>query len=395
MIFRRLENQLLNTLARSATVVLTGPRQIGKTTIALQMAEHIPALYLDLEDDQDRAKVKEIKAFQRQNSGKLMILDEVQRVPEIFASIRGIVDLERRAGNRNGLFLFLGSASLDLLKQSSESLAGRISYLELHPIDVLEFATDSPDSLNQLWLRGGFPESLLSASDASSLAWRKDFIRSYLERDIPLLGPRIPAETLNRFWIMLAHLQGTTLNLSQLARNLDISSPTVHGYLDLLVDLLLVRRLQPWISNEGKRLVKSPKVYVRDSGIAHALVNIGDYNTLVSHPIAGGSWEGFVIENIFSVLPNHIRAYYYRSQAGAELDLVLEISNKEKWAIEIKRSAVPTIGKGYHIAADDIKATRRYVVYAGQDKFSLGKGVVAISLRQMMEEVMKEGVLNE
>jgi len=391
MIFRRLENQLLTTLSRSATVVLTGPRQIGKTTIALQMAEHIPALYLDLEDEQDRQKVAEIKAFQQQNRGKLMILDEVQRVPEIFASIRGIIDKERRSGNRNGLFLFLGSASLELLKQSSESLAGRISYLELHPVDVLEFAADSTDALHQLWLRGGFPESLLSTSDSSSLSWRKDFIRSYLERDIPQLGPRIPAETLNRFWTMLAHLQGTTLNHSQLARNLDISSPTVHSYLDLLVDLLLVRRLQPWISNEGKRLVKSPKVYIRDSGIAHALVNIVDYSTLVSHPIAGGSWEGFVIENIFSILPHHIRPYYYRSQAGAELDLILEISNREKWAIEIKRSSVPTIGKGFHIAADDIKATRRYVVYAGQDTFSVGKGVMAISLREMMEEVMKEG----
>ena len=173
---------------------------------------------------------------------------------------------------------------------------------------------------------------------------------------------------------MLAHLQGTTLNHSQLARNMDISSPTVHNYLDLLVDLLLVRRLQPWVSNEGKRLVKSPKVYVRDSGIAHALVNIADYNTLVGHPIAGGSWEGFVIENIFSVLPSHVRTYYYRSQAGAELDLVLEISNRERWAIEIKRSAVPSLGKGFHIAADDIKATRRYVVYAGQDTYSVGKG---------------------
>lgn len=392
MIFRRLENQLINTLSSSATVVLTGPRQIGKTTIALQMTEHIPSLYLDLEDEQDRQKVKEIKAFQQQNTGKLMILDEVQRVPEIFTSIRGIVDRERRAGNKNGLFLFLGSASLELLKQSSESLAGRVSYLELHPIDALEFAGDSTEALHQLWLRGGFPESLLSASDVSSLSWRKDFIRTYLERDIPQLGPRIPAETLHRFWTMLAHLQGTTLNHSQLARNLDISSPTVHNYLDLLVDLLLVRRLQPWISNEGKRLVKSPKVYVRDSGIAHALVNIADYNTLVSHPIAGGSWEGFVIENILSILPYHIRPYYYRSQAGAEIDLVLEISNREKWAIEIKRSAMPTIGKGFHIAAEDIKATRRYVVYAGQDKFSLGKGVVAISLGELMEEVMKEGV---
>ena len=189
MIHRRLDNQLVKTLIRSATVVLTGPRQIGKTTLAFQLKEKIPALYLDLEDEQDRSKVIDIKSFQQQNKGKLIILDEVQRVPEIFAPIRGIVDKERRAGNRNGLFLFLGSASLDLLKQSSESLAGRIAYLELHPIDVLEFHADASDTLNQLWLRGGFPDSLLSASDNDSLAWRKDFIRSYLERDIPQFGP--------------------------------------------------------------------------------------------------------------------------------------------------------------------------------------------------------------
>lgn len=391
MIVRRLQNQLVNALHRSATVVLTGPRQVGKTTLAMQLAAQIPALYLDLEDEQDRIKVKEIKSFHQNNKDKLIILDEVQRVPELFASIRGIVDYERRSGHRNGLFLFLGSASLDLLRQSSESLAGRISYLELHPIDAIEFPVPTTDGLHQLWLRGGFPESLLAATDNISLAWRKDFIRSYLERDIPQLGPRIPAETLQRFWVMLAHLQGTTINHSQLARNLDLSSPTVQSYLDLLVDLLLVRRLQPWVSNEGKRLIKSPKVYVRDSGIAHALVNISDYNTLISHPIVGGSWEGFVIENIFSVLPYHIRSYYYRSQAGAELDLVLEISTKERWAIEIKRSGVPSVGKGFHIAAKDIKATRRYVVYAGQDSYSIGNGVIAISMAAMMQEILNLG----
>jgi predicted AAA+ superfamily ATPase len=389
MIVRRIEDQLVKALRRSASVVLTGPRQIGKTTIALQIADRVPSLYLDLEDPLDRAKVNDIKSFQRQNSGNLMILDEVQRTPEIFASIRGIIDQERRSGNKHGLFLFLGSASLELLKQSSESLAGRISNLELYPIDVLEYAIDSPDRLNQLWLRGGFPESLLSSSDESSQAWRKDFIRTYLERDIPQLGPRIPAETLNRFWTMLAHLQGTTLNHSQLARNLDISSPTVHSYLDLLVDLLLVRRLQPWTSNEGKRLVKSPKIYVRDSGITHALVNIADYNSLVSHPVAGGSWEGFVIENIFSVLPYYVRPYFYRSQAGAELDLVLEISNRETWAIEIKRNTVPTLNKGFHIAANDVRAKRKFVVYGGPDHFSMGSNTLAVSLRWMMEELLK------
>ena len=389
MIVRRLENQLVEALQRSATVALTGTRQIGKTTLAFQLGEHIDSIYLDLEDQLDRQKVNEIKSFQEQNRDKLIILDEVQRTPEIFTSIRGIVDKERRRGKKNGLFLFLGSASLDLLKQSSESLAGRISYLELHPIDVLEFQADITDRLNQLWLRGGFPESLLAATDESSLSWRNNFIRTYLERDIPQIGPRIPAETLNRFWTMLAHLQGTTINHSQLARNLDVSSPTVHSYLDLMVDLLLVRRLRPWTSNQSKRLVKSPKVYLRDSGIAHALLNIPNYNSLIGNPVVGGSWEGFVIENIMSVIPQGILPYYYRSQAGAELDLILEITPTERWAIEIKRSSVPTVGKGFHIAAEDIKAKRKFVIYAGTDNFSMGSNTQAVSLEWMMQELLK------
>jgi len=392
MIERRIGNQVVEALQRAPAVVLTGARQAGKTTLALQIAENIPSVYLDLEDPMDQAKVSDIISFHEANRNKLIILDEIQRTPDIFSPIRGIIDAERRKGNKTGIFLFLGSASMELLRQSSQSLAGRIAYHELYPIDVLEFGQVIPNDVNQLWLRGGFPESILATTDKQSFNWRKDFIRSYLERDIPQFGLKLPVETLSRFWTMLAHLQGTTLNVSQIARNLEVTSPTIHRYLDFMVDLLLIRRLKPWISNEGKRLVKSPKVFVRDSGIAHTLVNISDYNTLLSHAITGGSWEGFVIENICGVLPYNARPYYYRSQAGAEIDLILEFSPTEKWAIEIKRSSVPSIGKGFYIAADDIKATRRYVVYAGQDKFSIGKGIVAISLGEMIEEVMKEGV---
>lgn len=389
MIIRRIENQLIKTLNRTPSVALIGPRQIGKTTLALHVAGQIPSIYLDLENNLDIQKVIDIESFYQANKTKLIILDEVQRLPDIFAPIRGIIDTQRRNARKAGLFLFLGSASLDLLKQSSESLAGRISFLELNGIDALEFNTTSTDQLNLLWIRGGFPESLLAASDEDSMAWRQDFIRTYLERDVPQLGPRIPAETLHRFWTMLANLQGSVFNAAQLAKGLDITGVTIARYLDLMVDLLLVRRLQPWASNTNKRLVRSPKVYVRDSGITHTLLRIGDFNSLLGHPVIGGSWEGFVIENILSVTAPTIQPYYYRSQAGAEIDLILDISTKEKWAIEIKRSSSPSLTKGFHIAADDIGATRKFVVYAGHDTFSMGSGTTAISLKELMEEVMR------
>jgi len=387
MIQRRLEIKVKDALQRSPAVALMGPRQVGKTTIALNISETTPSVYLDLENRLDLQKVSDIETFHAENSDKLIILDEVQRLPEVFASLRGIIDQERRKGNKTGQFLFLGSASIDLLQQSSESLAGRIAYLELHPVDILEFAGDSLEKMNTLWLRGGFPESLLADNDTNSLAWRLDFIKTYLERDIPQLGPRIPATTLERFWTMLAHNQGQVLNASLLARNLEVSSPAIGRYLDLMNDLLLVRRLQPWTSNVGKRLVRAPKVYVRDSGITHALLNISGYNDLLGHPVVGGSWEGFVIENILSVIPARVQPYYYRTPGGAEIDLVLEFSGQQKWAIEIKRSSAPSLSKGFYIGCEDIKADKRYVVYSGADKFSLGQGVTAISLYELLQEI--------
>jgi len=388
MIARRIENKLIAALERSPSVVLLGPRQVGKTTIALNIFETVPAIYLDLENSIDLEKVSDVYAFQAENTGKLIILDEVQRLPEIFAPLRGIIDKERRKGNRSGQFLFLGSASIDLLQQSSESLAGRIAYLELHGVDVLEYAGQDQGLVNTLWVRGGFPESLLASTDLNSLYWRRDFIKTYLERDIPQLGPRIPALTLERFWTMLAHHQGGIINNSQLAGNLEVSSVTVGRYLDLMADLLLVRRLQPWTFNIGKRLVKAPKVYIRDSGITHALLNMGNYNDLLGHPVVGTSWEGFVIENVLSVCPDRAIPFYYRTSGGAEIDLVLEFSGKEKWAIEIKRSSTPSLSKGFHIACDDIKADRRYVVYSGNDKFPMSNCVTAIPLWSLMQELL-------
>lgn len=389
MIQRRLENEIRKALQRSPSVALLGPRQVGKTTLALDIADSIPSVYLDLENTLDLEKIKDIIAFHEENREKLIILDEVQRKPEVFTSLRGIIDKERRKGHKAGLFLFLGSASIDLLQQCSESLAGRITYLELHGIDTLEYVARSQERINTLWLRGGFPESLLAASDQDSLLWRRDFIRTYLERDIPQLGPRIPAQTLDRFWTMLAHNQGGVVNASQLARNLEVASVTITRYLDLMVDLLLVRRLQPWTFNVGKRLVRAPKIYVRDSGITHALLNISTYNDLLGHPVVGGSWEGFVIENILSVAPPNALPFYYGTPGGAEIDLILEFSGSEKWAIEIKRSSSPSLSKGFHIACEDINANRRYVVYSGNERFTFREGVTAIPLHELMEELLK------
>jgi predicted AAA+ superfamily ATPase len=383
MIPRRLEHKIKETLKDNASVALLGPRQVGKTTLSMNLFDKNKFVYIDLESDLDKAKMSDFMSFHASNKGKLLILDEIQRLPEVFSSIRGIIDQERREGNRNGLFLFLGSASMDLLKQSGESLAGRIAYLELYPIDLLEY--NPAEDNNELWVRGGFPDSLLAKTERQSISWRKNFIRTYLERDIQQLGPRIPAETLGRFWTMLAHQQGATINMSDLARSIDVSVTTANRYLDLMVDLLLVRRLKPYSFNAGKRLVKAPKVYVRDSGIAHALLNISNYNELVGHPISGGSWEGYVIENLISVFSANINCYYYRTAQGAEIDLIIEISHKNLWAIEIKRSSNPTVSKGFHIACEDIGVIKKFVIYAGNETFSIGNDVTAISLKEIME----------
>ena len=391
MIKRYLENKIRSALVTNSSVALMGLRQVGKTTLAINIADTIPSVYLDLENRIDLQKAQDIEAFHKENSNKLIILDEVQRLPDIFAPIRGLIDQQRRKGNRVGQFLFLGSASIDLLKQSSETLAGRISYIEMFPVNVLEYTKSAQHSeaVNDLWLKGGFPDSLLASNDATSLNWRYDFIRTYLERDIPQLGPRIPSETLGRFWTMLAHSQGTNINAAKLASNIEVSNVTVARYIDLLVDLLLIRKIQPYTANIKKRLVKSPRIYVRDSGITHALLNIGSYNDLLGHPVVGKSWEGFVIENIASVLPPRVRSYYYRTVGGAEIDLVLEFGVNERWAIEIKKGTSLSLGRGFHEACEDINPQKKFVIYAGKDRFPLPHDITAIALYDFMD-ILKE-----
>ena len=367
---------------------LIGPRQVGKTTLALAIAEDRDSLYLDLETGADRAKLSDPTLFLASYTDRLVILDEIHRVPALFQELRGLIDRGRREGRRSGRFLVLGSASIDLLRQSGESLAGRIEYVELNPLDILEVEEDRGDG-DALWLRGGFPDSFLAESDRDSLVYRQNLVRTYLERDVSQFGPRIAAETLGRLWTMLAHGQGTLLNASKLAANLSVTSPTVSSYVDLLVDLLLVRRLRPYQANVRKRLVKSPKLYLRDSGILHALLGIKDHAALSGHPVVGASWEGFVIESLLAAAPETTAASFYRTAAGAEIDLLLELPGKlGLWAVEIKRGLAAKPGKGFHNARQDLKPARCFLVHAGDDRYPIAEGVEAIGLRAMADLLM-------
>ncbi len=386
MIDRRLRPRLNFLLHHNPAVALLGPRQSGKTTLALEIARQQSSVYLDLEDENDRAKLTNPSQYLEDHESDLVILDEVHRVPEIFQQLRGVIDRGRRRGKANGRLLLLGSAAMDLLKQSGESLAGRVSYLELGPFDVLEAGAAATDTL---WVRGGFPRSFLAESDDLSLQWRRDFIRTYLERDIPQFGPRIPAETLRRFWTMLAHNQAQILNAASLARGLAVDGKTVAGYLDLLVDLLVVRRLPAWHRNVGKRLVKSPKVYVRDTGIAHALLGIRDKEVLLGHPVVGQTWESFIIETLITTAPDGTEAHYYRTSNGTEIDLLLTLPNRELWAIEVKRSSAPKIERGFHSACADLKPHKRFFVYAGIERFPLDKTTDAIGIVELAEMLQK------
>lgn len=363
-------------------VVLLGPRQVGKTTLAEAIAADRDSVYLDLENPRDRGKLSDPNQYLAANEGRLVVLDEVHRTPELFQVLRGVIDRGRRKGLRAGRFLMLGSASMELMKQSGESLAGRVAYVDLAPVNALEAnATD----VARLWVRGGFPDSFLGESDEHSVLWRANFIQSYLQRDIPELGPRIPAETLRRFWTMLAHGQGGVLNAAQLARSLGVDGKTVARYLDLMVDLLLVRRLPAYHANVNKRLVKSPKVYVRDSGVLHALLGIADREALFGHPILGASWEGFVIDNIASVMQEGTLMSFYRTSAGAELDLILEFPGlSEKWAIAIKSSSTPKPSRGFYYALEDVAPDKTFVVYAGDERYPLSEGIDALGLSEVM-----------
>lgn len=392
---RQILEELSLYLQEFPAVAILGPRQVGKTTLAHQLSAQQSAaqgaLYLDLESPPDLAQLSDPNAYFAAHADRLVILDEVQRMPGLFAVLRGVIDQRRRAGVASGQFLLLGSASIELLAQSSESLAGRLAYVELVPFVLTELPADPPSRLadaQSLWLRGGFPQAYLARSDAASLRWRQQFITTYLERDIPLLGPRIPAQTLRSLWTMLAYEQAQMLNAARLAASLGVSGQTIGRYIDLLCDLLLVRRLQPWARQSSKRLVKAPKVYVRDSGLVHALLGLGTYAELLSHPVVGGSWEGWIIENLIASAPPQTQASYYRTAVGAEIDLLLELPGGALWAVEVKRSSAPTVSRGYHIACDDVGATRRLVVSSSDARFPVAGGIEHVPLLELMRELL-------
>jgi uncharacterized protein len=389
MIPRSIETTLRERLSTVVpAVVLLGPRQVGKTTLARKIGANWPggAVYLDMERPADKRRLDDADAYLRAQSGKLVVIDEIQRVPDLFEVLRGIIDDRRAAGERFGHFLLLGSAALELMRQSSETLAGRVAYLEIGPVGILEAGAADLDA-QTLWVRGGFPESLLALGDSASLDWRRDFIRSYLERDVPMFAPRMPVQALGRLWTMLAHQQGGLLNQARLAAGLGVSAPTVTRYTDLMVDLQLVRRLAPWSGNVGKRLVKAPKIYVRDSGIVHALLDLDTWNDVLGHPVVGASYEGFVIESLIQCAGPRFRPYFYRTHDGAEIDLLLERGGQPEIAIEVKRSSAPSVDKGFGLACDDLKVRQRYVVYPGEETYPIRQGAQAIGLPELARQL--------
>jgi len=386
LIPRAIEPVVRQSLRDQPAVVLLGPRQVGKTTLARQIADERreAAVYLDLERPADLRRLDDADAYLRAQQGRLVVIDEIHRAPGLFAILRGIIDERRRRGQRTGQFLLLGSASIDLMRQASETLAGRVVYLDIAPFTAAEAIAAGYDE-DASWVRGGFPDSLLAKNDRTSLRWRLDFIRSYLERDVPMFAPRLPAQSIGRLWTMLANGQGSLLNQSRLASGLGVSAPAIGRYIDLLVDLQLVRRLPPWSSNRGKRLVRSPKVYVRDSGILHALLELETWNNVVGHSVVGPSWEGFVIENLVVAAGDLWTPYFYRTEDGAEIDLLLERSGRPSMAIEVKRASAPDIGKGFRLASDDLKVKKKYVVYPGRERYPMGGDVIATPLSDLVD----------
>jgi len=377
---RFLYSQLLEGLQTFPVVGLVGPRQVGKTSLARELAAQLGtgAVMLDLERPSDLAKLAEPELFLEPLADRLVILDEVQLRPDLFGVLRVLVDAQRRPGR----FLILGSAAPALMAQSSETLAGRIEYLELAPLTLTEVSQQSPELSQEsdLWCRGGFPDSYLARNDAQSMRWREAFVRSYLERDIPQLGIRVSAATLRRFWLMLAHYHGQLWNASTLAGSLGVSAPSVRHYLDILESTFMVRVLQPYSANLGKRLVKSPKVYLRDSGLLHTLLNLPSRDALLGHPVLGASWEGWVIEQILAQAPVGSRPSFFRTASGNEIDLLLELPGGKLCAIEIKHSASPKLGKGFVEVLDALELQSGFVIAPVNEPFPLSQRATALPL---------------
>jgi len=378
MIKRKLQDSIIASLSQYPVVGILGSRQVGKTTLAKTVREIVraDAPYLDLELPSDWNKLQDPELYLRQFDNTLVIIDEIQRMPLLFPLIRALVDRNRISGR----FLILGSASPELIRQASESLAGRIIYHELMPFSLLE---TSSDQSQKLLLRGGYPGSYLADTDEISFVWREAYIKTYLETDIPQLGIRIPSVQLRRFWTMIAHSHGQLWNGTKIASSLGVSAPTVRHYLDILESTFVVRQIQPYYANVKKRLIKSPKVNIRDSGLLHALLNIRTLDDLQGHPALGSSWEGFVIEQIYALLPENSNIFFYRSNAGAEIDLLFFDKQNLPVAIEIKYSLSPAVSRGFWNAYEDLSCKRGYVVYPGSEIYPIGKNVFTLPISEL------------
>lgn len=378
MIERYKYSSIVESLTSFPVVGVLGARQTGKTTLAKLIVKSSDAEYLDLENPRHLARLADPVMYFESRQSSMIILDETQRMPELFPVIRSIVDSDPE---RKGRFLLLGSASPMLLRQSSESLAGRIIYHELYPFNIKELGDVNFCSH---WLRGGFPRAFLAEDDDSCMAWLETFIQTFLERDLGQLNYRLSSVQMRRFWTMLAHCQGQLFNASRLASSLAVSSPTTRRWLDVLLDTYMIRELQPWFSNTGKRLVKSSKVYLRDSGVVHRLLGIESIEELLSHPVCGASWEGYVIEQISGIMPHRTEMYHYRSKNGAEIDLLLKVPGQAKLvAVEIKRSSAPKLERGFWNAFQDLDCGIGYVVYPGEDIWPVGQGVETLPVTQL------------
>jgi len=379
--------RLCAAIKRQPVCLLLGARQVGKTTLALQVAQKIPSIYMDLQREEQRKLLENPERFLPRHRDKLVILDEIHHIPELFSHLRGFIDESRRQGKDAGQYLILGSAMQVLLRQTAESLTGRIAYVDMGGINAHEIPKDE-ESLYRLWFRGGYPKCFLEESDAVRHERLDDLIRAFLERDIPEFGPKLPVARLRRLMTMLSHLQGTQLNHSELGSNLGVDGKTVAAHLDLFERMLLARTLLPWHVNVGKRLVKKPRTYLRDSGVVHRLLQIGSFEDLMSHPIVGRSFEGFVIENLIAVSPPSTTAHYYRTASGSEIDLLLEVPGRGRWAIEVKLSLVPKIPVGFHHACRDVEATRKIVVCPGDIEYPTRGDVTVMSLQGLMGELV-------
>lgn len=372
---------LRRRLDQFPVVAIIGARQVGKTTLARQLARGFrgPTRHFDLENPEDLQALRDPMLVLRELRG-LVIIDEIQHLPDLFKTLRVLADRQRRPAR----FLVLGSASMDLLRQSSESLAGRISYCEIDGLAIREVGIER---LDRLWLRGGFPRSYTASSNDRSMTWREDFLRTFVERDMPQLGFRIPAETLRRFWTMLAHWHGQVWNASEFGRALGFSDHTVRGYLDALSSALVIRQLRPWYANVAKRQVKSPKVYVTDSGLMHALLKIRSHAELISHPKVGASWEGFMIGEIIQHLGiRSDEAHFWATHAGAELDLLV-VRGTDAIGFEIKRTVAPQVTPSMRSALDVLKLRKLYVMHAGEHTFPLTDGILAVSCQRLIDDI--------